>query len=61
MARLRSPTGCPWDREQTYGTLADDAEEAYEALKQSRKHKQVGRLNCDELGDLLFQIVSTPR
>jgi uncharacterized protein YabN with tetrapyrrole methylase and pyrophosphatase domain len=23
MARLRSPEGCPWDREQNYATLAD--------------------------------------
>jgi uncharacterized protein YabN with tetrapyrrole methylase and pyrophosphatase domain len=22
MERLRSPNGCPWDREQTYATLA---------------------------------------
>ena len=33
MDRLRSPGGCPWDREQTYATLAPMLlEEAYEAF-----------------------------
>ena len=33
LARLRSPEGCPWDREQTYSTLAPMlVEEAYEAF-----------------------------
>ena len=33
MARLRGPQGCPWDREQTYATLAPMLlEEAYEAF-----------------------------
>lgn len=59
MARLRSPEGCPWDREQTYATLApmllEEAYEAFEAVEEARE-------GCpeelrDELGDLLFQIV----
>src|ERR1044072_1793547 len=34
MARLRSPEGCPWDREQTYATLAPMLlEEAYEGFE----------------------------
>src|SRR5438046_2524160 len=34
MDRLRSPGGCPWDREQTYATLAPMLlEEAYEAFE----------------------------
>lgn len=59
MDRLRSPNGCPWDREQTYATLApmilEEAYEAFEAVEEAR----AGRPQelCDELGDLLFQIV----
>ncbi|HYJ45523.1 MAG TPA: nucleoside triphosphate pyrophosphohydrolase [Pyrinomonadaceae bacterium] len=59
MARLRSPEGCPWDREQTYETLApmllEEAYEAFEAVEEAR----AGRPSelRDELGDLLFQIV----
>lgn len=59
MRKLRSPQGCPWDREQTYATLApmllEEAYEAFEAVEEARE----GRPNelRDELGDLLFQIV----
>jgi MazG family protein len=59
MQKLRSPDGCPWDREQTYATLApmllEEAYEAFEAVEEARE----GRPNelRDELGDLLFQIV----
>jgi MazG family protein len=59
MARLRSPEGCPWDREQTYQTLApmllEEAYEAFEAVE-SAVEGRPGELR-DELGDLLFQIV----
>ena len=59
MARLRSPAGCPWDREQTYATLApmllEEAYEAFEAVEAAREGKP-SELR-DELGDLLFQIV----
>lgn len=59
MERLRSPTGCPWDREQTYATLApmilEEAYEAFEAVEEATAgHPEELR---DELGDLLFQIV----
>lgn len=59
MDRLRSPTGCPWDREQTYATLApmilEEAYEAFEAVEEANAgHPEELR---DELGDLLFQIV----
>ncbi len=59
MARLRSPEGCPWDREQTYGTLAPMLlEEAYEAFEAVEDAEQGRPLKLrDELGDLLFQIV----
>lgn len=58
MARLRSAEGCPWDREQTYATLApmllEEAYEAFDALEEARQ----GRPDDlrEELGDLLFQI-----
>src|SRR5215510_14660967 len=58
MDRLRSPGGCPWDREQTYATLApmllEEAYEAFDALEEAR----LGRFDDlrEELGDLLFQI-----
>lgn len=59
MQRLRSPDGCPWDREQTYATLApmllEEAYEAFEAVETAREGNP-GELR-DELGDLLFQIV----
>ena len=59
MDRLRSPDGCPWDREQTYATLApmllEEAYEAFDALEEARE----GRPDAlrEELGDLLFQII----
>jgi len=59
MQKLRSPDGCPWDREQTYATLApmllEEAYEAFEAVEEARDG-QPNELR-DELGDLLFQIV----
>jgi MazG family protein len=59
MARLRSPEGCPWDREQTYGTLApmllEEAYETFEAVEEAREGRPANL--CEELGDLLFQIV----
>ena len=59
MARLRSPEGCPWDREQTYDTLApmllEEAYEAFEAVEEVREGRPEELRN--ELGDLLFQIV----
>jgi MazG family protein len=56
MARLRSPTGCPWDREQSHRTLRRHAiEEVYElidAIEAGDDHEM-----AEELGDLLLQIV----
>jgi MazG family protein len=59
MQKLRASDGCPWDREQTYATLApmllEEAYEAFEAVEEAREgHPNELR---DELGDLLFQIV----
>ena len=61
MRRLRDPErGCPWDREQTWASIAPHTiEEAYELEDAIRKgdpsHVQ------DELGDLLFQVVCQAR
>src|SRR5215207_3911176 len=59
MSRLRSPEGCPWDREQTYATLApmllEEAYEAVEAVEDAREGRPDNLR--EELGDLLFQIV----
>src|SRR3954463_10314485 len=57
MARLRTPgSGCPWDLEQTFATIAPyTIEEAYEVVDAIAR----GDLHdlCDELGDLLLQVV----
>jgi tetrapyrrole methylase family protein / MazG family protein len=56
IARLRSPNGCPWDREQTHRTLARFLlEETYEVLEAI--HADDGEKLRDELGDLLLQVV----
>lgn len=57
MARLRTPgSGCPWDLEQTFATIAPyTIEEAYEVVDAIAR----GDIHdlCDELGDLLLQVV----
>ena len=57
MARLRDPKGgCPWDLEQTFGTIAPHTlEEAYEVVDAIDSNDKAALK--DELGDLLFQIV----
>ena len=56
MARLRASDGCPWDREQTYATLAPMLiEEAYEMIE-AAEAEDWNELR-DELGDVLFQLV----
>ena len=57
MSRLRDPeSGCPWDRAQTFKTIVPHTlEEAYE-VAETIEHGDYDAL-CDELGDLLFQIV----
>jgi ATP diphosphatase len=57
MAALRDPdTGCPWDREQNFSTIAPYAiEEAYEVVEAIRQD-DMNALR-EELGDLLFQVV----
>ena len=56
MARLRAPDGCPWDRDQSFASIAPyTIEEAYEVADAIER----GDMNHlkDELGDLLFQVV----
>ncbi len=56
IALLRSPQGCPWDREQTHTSLKGNmVEECYEALEaiDSGEPKKLS----EELGDVLLQIV----
>lgn len=56
MARLRSPTGCPWDREQNHLTLRRHAvEEVYELIDAIEARDDVEM--AEELGDLLLQVV----
>jgi ATP diphosphatase len=57
MAALRAPrTGCPWDLEQTFRTIAPyTIEEAYE-VADAIERGDLGHLK-EELGDLLLQVV----
>jgi len=60
MARLRAEGGCPWDREQDLRSLRPYLiEEAYEVLDEMDRVAFGGPWGplCEELGDLLFQIV----
>jgi len=54
--KLRSPTGCPWDREQTIESMLkcvrEEAAEVEEAIEKGDNENL-----REELGDLLFQIV----
>jgi XTP/dITP diphosphohydrolase len=54
--RLRSPGGCPWDAQQDHASLAPYLlEEAYEAFAAIEDAEPAAI--CDELGDVLFQVV----
>jgi len=56
MATLRSPDGCPWDREQTIDSLKPFVlEETYEVLEAIDRHDHAAL--CEELGDFLFEAV----
>lgn len=56
MKKLRSPGGCPWDRQQTSQTLKPYLlEETYEVLEAIDEGNPEGLK--EELGDLLFQIL----
>src|ERR1700679_3259570 len=56
MARLRAADGCPWDREQSFTSIAPyTIEEAY-GVADAVERGDMPHLK-DELGDLLFQVV----
>jgi MazG family protein len=56
MARLRGPSGCPWDKEQTFESLRSYVlEEACEVVEAIEK-RRMDSLR-EELGDLLFEVV----
>ena len=60
MRLLRAPVGCPWDREQTHGSIRRNfLEETYEVLDAIDHDDAHGM--CEELGDVLMQVASTPR
>ncbi len=56
MRLLRMPGGCPWDAEQTHESIKKNLiEETYEVIEAINKNDKV--LLCEELGDLLMQVV----
>lgn len=56
MAKLRSPQGCPWDREQTHDSIKGHlVEEAFEVIDAIEK-RDFSELK-EELGDLLLQVI----
>lgn len=56
ISKLRGPDGCPWDRKQTHVSLRENLlEECYEVLE--ALDRRDGKSLCEELGDLLLQIV----
>jgi len=56
IARLRGKDGCPWDKEQTHQTLRGNLlSETYEVLAALDEGNAAAL--CEELGDLLLQIV----
>jgi MazG family protein len=60
MRALRAPDGCPWDREQTHASLRPFLlEEAYEVLEAI--DGGTPRELCEELGDVLFEVVFMSR
>ena len=55
MRLLRSPGGCPWDREQTHSSIRRNfLEETYEVLDAIDRDDPDGM--CEELGDVLMQV-----
>ena len=55
-ALLRSPDGCPWDREQTHESVRENfIEETYEVVEAIDNRDPV--LLCEELGDVLLQVM----
>jgi tetrapyrrole methylase family protein/MazG family protein len=60
MQILRSPSGCPWDKEQSHSSLERNLiEEAYEVIDAIDKQDEFEL--CDELGDVLFAAINVAR
>ena len=60
MKILRSPDGCPWDREQSHKSIRRDfLEECYEAIEAIDTDDK--ELLEEELGDVLFSAVNVAR
>jgi MazG family protein len=53
---LRSPQGCPWDREQTHETLKKCLTDETQEVLQAIDNKDDKNL-CEELGDVLLQVL----
>lgn len=56
VARLRSPTGCPWDREQTHQSLAQCLVEETSELLETIDKGDMPHMR-EELGDVLLQVI----
>lgn len=55
-AKLRSDTGCPWDREQTIASILECMEEEVGEVREAIENGDHENL-CEELGDVLFQVI----
>ena len=55
-AKLRSKTGCPWDRKQTIDSMLKCIEEEVAEVRQAIENGDKKNLR-EELGDVLFQVV----
>ena len=56
MRILRTPEGCPWDREQDHQSIKKNfIEETYEVIEAINKNDAA--LLCEELGDVMMQVV----
>jgi len=56
--RLRSPTGCPWDRSRTIEDMAENIENEAKEVQEAFQKRDWKNLR-EELGDVLFNIVLT--
>lgn len=55
VARLRRPDGCPWDREQTHGSMLADLREEVDEVEAAIKAEDWDNLS-EELGDVLLHV-----
>ena len=54
--KLRSPTGCPWDRKQTIATMSKCVEEETDEILEAIQKKDYRNLE-EEIGDVMFNLV----